>query len=289
MLRILSAIIVLLFVWGCKNDSKEEKPVNEITPTEVEKVDSLRLSERDIERQQQMLNLKRRELLEKKDQKAELENLIVSRSFFKEKDNLTLDFDYPFLNEQINARYSNFNDYIKKNFVDSEGIEAKISDEKRVCDSLGIVQGKERRTVEYKLFNLNDRLISVLFYTENLYSGAAHPSYTFETLNYDLQTGEFMNFQNFFNPGTEEEVAEILNTMLQAKINSGDMYYDCWNISDDDFLALKSNFVISDDVLEYYFDDCVICPSYTGTYSVAIPLDSLKPVLRNDRRNPLRP
>ena len=65
------------------------------------------------------------------------------------------------------------------------------------------------------------------------------------------------------------------------------MFYDCWTISDDDFFDAKNNFVINDDTVEYYFDDCVICPSYTGTYSIKIPLQMLMPVLRKFKKNPL--
>ena len=65
------------------------------------------------------------------------------------------------------------------------------------------------------------------------------------------------------------------------------MYYDCWAISADDFFDAKNNFVINDDVVEFYFDDCVICPSYTGTYSIQIPMEMLMPVLRKYKKNPL--
>ena len=154
-----------------------------------------------------------------------------------------------------------------------------------MCDSLGIPRQNELRSVDYKIYNLNDRIISVLFYKENHYTGAAHAAYTFETLNFDLERGVFLKFEDFFNDGTEEEVQEILNEFLKEKIQSGEMYYDCWTISDDDFFNAKNNFVINDMVVEYYFDDCIICPSYTGTYSIKIPLEMLKPVLRKHKKN----
>lgn len=259
----------------------------DVESTSPEKLDSLKVSDKDILSQDRTLDIKRRELIEKKDQKTELENLVISKSYYKEGEKFIMDFEYPYLNEKINPGYANFNEYISKYYLDTQGVEKQIMDEKRLCDSLGIQQGNEKRVVQYKIYNLNDRLLSVLFYKENHYAGAAHASYTFETLNFNLESSVFMNYEDFFNPGTEEEMGEIINSLLTEKINSGEMYYDCWNISDDDFFNAKNNFVITDDSVEFYFDDCVICPSYTGTYSIQIPLEMLMPVLRKNKKNPL--
>lgn len=280
-------ILILLALLGCKNDPKKDKVETEVEHTSDGIIDSLRVSDKDFNQLERTLNLKRRELIEKKDQRAELENLVISKSFYKEGDKFTIDFEYPYLNEEIKPSYENFNEYISKYYLDAKGVEKQIKEEKRLCDSLGIPHGNEKRLVEYKIFNLNDRLISVLFYKENHYAGAAHASYTFETLNFDLERSTFMNYEDFFNSGTEEELRDILNVLLTEKINSGEMYYDCWIISDDDFFDAKNNFVITDDAAEFYFDDCVICPSYTGTYSIKIPLDMLMPVLRKNKKNPL--
>jgi len=286
-MRILLPVLILFAFFGCKDDPKKDEINNETEINSEEIVDSLRISDRNFETQQKTLILKRQELIEKKDAKAEMENLLISKSFLKEGDWYTLDFKYPYLNEKIKPQFENFNEYINKHFVDAKRIEAQILEEKRLCDSLGIPKQMEKRMVDYKIYNLNDRLISVLFYKENQYTGAAHAAYTFETLNFDLERAAFMNYEDFFNNGTEEELREILNELLKEKINSGEMYFDCWAISADDFFNAKNNFVINDDLVEFYFDDCVICPSYTGTYSIQIPLKMLMPVLRKYKKNPL--
>ncbi len=281
-------LFTLFLLLGCKNDPKKDLPdPSEEDGTSVEIVDSLHVSDKDLEKQQQSLDLKRKELLEKKDSREQMENLLISKSFLKQGDAYTLDFKYPYLNEKIRPQFENFNEYISKYYLDAEGVERQIKEENRLCDSLGIPKQNELRKVDYKIYNLNDRLISVLFYKENHYTGAAHPAYSFETMNFDLERAVFMNYEDFFNDGSEEELRDILNTLLKEKINSGEMYYDCWAISADDFFEAKNNFVINDDVAEFYFDDCVICPSYTGTYSIAIPLKRLMPVLRRYKRNPL--
>jgi len=278
-------ILVFLTFLACKNDSNKVKPESEDEQLIEKSADSFSVSDKDLKLMEQTLDIKRKELLEKKDQKEELETLLVSKSILKKDEWFTLDFKYPYLNEKIKPQFENFNEYIKKNYLDIKEIEKQILDEKRLCDSLGIPRQNELRSVDYKIYNLNDRILSVLFYKENHYTGAAHAAYTFETLNFDLERGVFLKFEDFFNDGTEEEVQEILNEFLKEKIQSGEMYYDCWTISDDDFFNAKNNFVINDMVVEYYFDDCIICPSYTGTYSIKIPLEMLKPVLRKHKKN----
>ncbi|AFL79681.1 Protein of unknown function (DUF3298) [Aequorivita sublithincola DSM 14238] len=286
-MRVFLSLVFIFTLIACKNDPKKEEVVTDMEINSEIILDSLKVSNENLEFQQKALNLKRRELLEKKDSKAELEELLISKSFLKVDDLYTLNFKYPYLNEKIKPQFENFNEYINKHFVAIKSIEKQILEEKRLCDSLGIPKQNELRTVDYKIYNLNDRLISVLFYKENHYTGAAHAAYTFECLNFDLERAVFMKYEDFFNNGTEEELREILNSLLKEKINSGEIYYDCWAISADDFFGAKNNFVINDDVVEFYFDDCVICPSYTGTYSIKIPLEMLMPVLRKNKRNPL--
>jgi hypothetical protein len=82
-------------------------------------------------------------------------------------------------------------------------------------------------------------------------------------------------------------MTKIINEVLTEKMYAGDIYYDCWEISFDDFFESKGNFVVDKRKVEYYFDDCVICPSYTGTFSVEIPLERLLPVLKKYKLNPL--
>ena len=96
-----------------------------------------------------------------------------------------------------------------------------------------------------------------------------------------------MNYEDFFIEGSEEELRKILNELLEQKIESGDFFFNCWQISADDFFTYKNNFVLDDSIVEFFFDDCVICPSYTGTYSIKIPLELLLPVLRQYKLNPL--
>ncbi|PKA84497.1 uncharacterized protein DUF3298 [Ulvibacter sp. MAR_2010_11] len=293
--HILSLIILLLF--SCKKDKTQPNDDNNIKVTtkknsepfeETMPFDTVYSSNDNELRKTKSVVIKRQNLIDKKDDKEELQNLIIQKTFKKDEDLYLIDFTYPYLNEEFKASYRNFNEYLEKTYMNIAGVEASILEDKElICDTLRINRFKEKRFVDYKVYNLNKRLISVLFYKENYYSGTLHPSYSFDCLNFDLRRSVFMNYEDFFNVGTEEEMTEILNEVLNEKINSGEIYYDCWEISFDDFFENKDNFLVDDFKVEYYFDDCVICPSYTGTFSVEIPLERVLPILKKYKLNPL--
>lgn len=287
-MKYLSLLLVFGLLISCKNDSqkKETDAIEDVTDV-VE--DSLVVSDHDIDlRKQQTIQIKREELIKKEDERVQLEDLVLSKTFFKEEDLYVLDFKYPYLNEALKPSYRNFNEYVQKYYIDIKGVEAQILEDKELyCDTLRTNRYREKRLVDYKIYNINEKLISVLFYKENYYSGAMHPSYTFDCLNFDLNRAVFMNYEDFFNDGSEEELRVILNELLQEKIASGEFFYDCWQISEEDFFEYKNNFVVDETFVEFYFDDCVICPSYTGTYSIKIPLVRLLPVLSKYKFNPL--
>ena len=288
-IKIMLPLLFLLLLFSCKSDLENNKIVNSNNDTLELEQDTLVESNQNIElKQQQSIQIKRQELIKKEDERVELEELVIDKSFFKERDFYTLDFKYPYLNEALKPSYINFNEYIQKYYIDIKGVEAQILEDKELyCDEIGTNACREKRIVEYKIYSINEKLISVLFYKENYYSGAMHPSYMFDCLNFDLNRSVFMNYEDFFNDGSEEELRAILNEILKEKIASGEFYYDCWQISEDDFFDSKNNFVVDDTFVEFYFDDCVICPSYTGTYSIKIPLVKLLPVLRKYKLNPL--
>ena len=285
-------LFLLLSVLACKNDVKEkELPIADDPISETINIleDSLQVAREDVEfNRQQSIQIKQQELIELEDEKEQLEELLIEKSYIKEEDEYSIDFRYPLLNENLKASYVNFNEYINDTYVDIIGTEAGILEDKAlICDTIRTQRYKEKRFIDYKIYNVNDQLVSVLFYKENFYSGTLHPTYSFDCLNFDLNRSIFMNYDDFFVEGSEEELREILNEVIVAQINSGEMYYDCWKVSEEDFFEYKDNFVLDDTSVEYYFDDCVVCPSYTGSYSVKIPLERLLPVLKRYDVNPL--
>lgn len=280
----------MVAVTSCKKDRPQPLIMEkETTSTDFQK-DSLVVTKPDKDiTVEKAIEIKQKELKEKKDDREHLGPLIADKEFYKETDFYVLDFHYPFLNESMKPTHTNFNQYISQNYLNISEVETQILEDKELlCDTLRIHQIREKRLVRYKIYQVNEQLISVLFYKENYYSGAMHPAYTFDCLNFELQQGRFMKYEDFFNTGSEAELRNILNETLSERIDLGEVFYDCWEITVDDFFRYKNNFVVDGRSVEFYFEDCVICPAYTGEYSVVIPLEKLVSVLRHYPLNPLK-
>ncbi|NNE32208.1 MAG: DUF3298 domain-containing protein [Winogradskyella sp.] len=290
-MRCLYILIVCMVFVACKTD-KPSEPINEFetnelaNPVEKSHTEPIDLDVQTMDKSI-AIELKQKQLIEKEDESQELETLIIEKSYNVEKEDYIINFKYPQLNTSYKPTNINFNDFINDYYVNISKTESDILESRQLCDSIEATKFREERSIDYKIYNVNDQLVSVLFYKENFYSGAMHPSYSFDCFNFDLNRGVFMMYEDFFNQGSEEELVGIINETINTQISKGDMYYDCWEVSSDDFFIAKNNFVLNDTFVEYYFDDCVICPSYTGTYSIELPLTDLLTVLKKHDLNPL--
>ncbi|GAA4275433.1 RsiV family protein [Aquimarina mytili] len=293
MKTLITCLIVFSFI-ACKNDTSSNK-TTDVEKTETKQQnhnqsrDSVPVFSEEIQDydKEKTKSIKRERLLKAQDDKSKLQELVISKEFYKEEDLYILDYKYPYLNENINKYYSVFNNVIKENYLNIEKTENQILEDKELlCDTLKTNRLREKRIIDYKIYNVNDKVLSVVLYKENYYSGMRYSTYLFDCINFDLNTHEFVYFNDLFKTGSEEAVFNVINNLIKEKINSGELYYDCWEISDGDFRAYKNNFVIDDDVVEFYFDDCVICPSYTGTYSVTIPITKIMHLLKKYNANP---
>ncbi|MBC3846666.1 DUF3298 domain-containing protein [Winogradskyella echinorum] len=284
-------ILLMPLLFNCKNDSdkKDQLPIynNEIRDsiaTNTVKPDSMQI---ETVNKSIALELKQEQLIKKKDERIELQKLVIDKRDAIEKDDYTINFHYPLLNESFKPTHTNFNNFMNQYYANISKAESEILQNKLLCDSIEAQKFREERFIDYKIYNVNDQLISLLFYKENYYSGSMHPSFTFDCFNFNLVEGVFMNYEDFFTQGSEEELLTILNEKISNSIKLGNLYYDCWEIEIEDFFRAKNNFVLNDNYVEFYFDDCVMCPSYTGTYSIELPLVELLSVLKKFDSNPL--
>ncbi len=278
----------ILLITGCK-ESKQTDQSTEIVISDTITLKDMVLNDSLIandslivvDREKGNQSLKREVLKSLPDDRLKLQELLISKSYFKEEDQYVLDFKYPLLNEQLDPGYKVFNDFIKDHYVDIQGTEAQILEDKDwLCDTLNANNYRERRRVDYKVYQSMEGLLSLVFYRENYYSGAMHSSYYFDCINFDLKHHAFMNYDDVFTMNSEEELFATVNQVLLGSIESGDHYFDCWELSLGDFNEYKDNFVIGNDFIEFYFDDCVICPAYTGTFSIEIPKDRIRDILK---------
>jgi hypothetical protein len=284
-------LVLVIVLFSCKNDSRKDNRMDSEFNTAINPAakDTISLEDPDIKSLDKSITiqLKQKQLIEKKDEREDVEKLIIDKKYLIDKKDYKISFKYPLLNASFKPTNINFNDFINDYYINIIQTESDLLKRKLLCDSITAKSFREERFIDYKIYNVNDQLISVLFYKENFYSGAMHPSYAFDCFNFDLNRGVFMVYEDFFDQGSEEELAEIINENINEQMDKGDLYYECWKVSLDDFLTSKNNFVLNDTYIEFYFDDCVICPSYTGTYSIELRLVDVLSVLKNHDTNPL--
>lgn len=278
--------LTILLILGCKQHS-QESPTPQNTGLEEklldpDSADSLYFTETEIlELQAKSQSLKKEGLLAIEDDISSLQEAVQSKKIFQEADEYVLDYTYPYLNENMDSRYAAFNDYMSESYLNIERTVNQILEDKELlCDTLRIQRFRDKRIIDFKLHSTHNNLISILLYKENYYSGMIHSTYMFDCLNYDVKKQEFITYNDFFLEGSEKMVFNLINQTIYDDIHSGEMYYDCWEISDEDFRAYKNNFVVNGDNIEFYFDDCVICPSYTGQYSVVIPVPEIMHLIK---------
>ncbi|MEM5565444.1 DUF3298 domain-containing protein [Psychroserpens sp. AS72] len=290
-MKYISIVILMLLFVNCKDDKRQDSIITSEDIEQIEPVlkDTVQIVDNHIQELDKSITIesKQQKLKEKVDEREDLQELIIDKKYLVEKKDYTINFRYPLLNEALNPKNRNFNEYINDYYVNVTKTELDILENKSLCDSIEASKFREERFIDYKIYNVNDQLLSVLFYKENFYSGAMHPSYSFDGFNFDLNRGVFMSYEDFFNQGSEDDLVVLINKKINEKIGRGDLYYDCWELSPDDFFESKNNFVLNDTYVEFYFDDCVMCPSYTGTYSIELPLVELLSVLRKFDENPL--
>ncbi|WP_109299418.1 RsiV family protein [Aquimarina sp. AU474] len=278
--------LIFLSCIACKNDISIQKntPIKETennSNLDKNSFDSITVFSEDNLDHEKTKELKRERLIKAKDDKPNLQELVVTKSFFKEEDQYLLDYRYPYLNEKIDPGYQVFNNFIQENYLDIKKTENEILEDKELlCDTLKIHRFRDKRIIDYKVYNTSTKMLSTLLYKENYYSGMRYSTYLFDCVNFDLEKHSFVYFNDFFVSNAEEEIYQTINSIISENITSGEFYLDCWELSRGDFKAYKNNFVVNDSIIEFYFDDCVICPSYTGTYSVEIPIKKIMHLIK---------
>ncbi len=208
-----------------------------------------------------------------KNYKSQQTGVVIAKSFHILEDLFELNYRYPYLDDES---YDVFNRYITDNYLNIEKTTNQILDDKEMtCNIIPGGCDRDLKFLDFKIHSLQEDILSILLYQENYYAGVAHSSYSFNCLNFNLDKGEFLKFDDFFIKGADAFVFKKLNEKISSGLQTGDLYYECWELSKEDFETYKDNFVVNENHIVYYFDDCVICPSFTGTYSVEIPIDEI--------------
>ena len=275
-MKYLYTLILIALIFSCKNNDTEK--VDDIKQEKIVIIDTVKTVNKTA-----AIEKKQENLIKKVDQKEALGELITEKKHVIEKEDYSIDFKFPVLNTKYKSSHKNFNDFIENNYINITKTEQEIIANKQLCDSIAAKTFSEKRFIDYKIYSVNKQTLSVVFYKESFYSGAMHPSYTFDCFNFDLDKGVFIKFNDFFIEGSEKEVLSVLNNKINTKKNEGELYYDCWELSELDFINSKNNFVLKNNEFEFFFDDCVMCPAYTGSYSIKLSASELNHVLKENK------
>ena len=166
-MKLLYVALLLLIISSCKNDNRINNSVDidDVENTDSIINDSIQIVDTDIETVNKTISieLKQKQLIEKKDERKDLETLIIDKSYVVEKKDYTINFKYPLLNESFKPTNKNFNDFINEYYINITGTESDILESKLLCDSLEAKTFREERFIDYKIYNVNDQLVSVLF------------------------------------------------------------------------------------------------------------------------------
>ena len=111
-------------------------------------------------------------------------DLIIPRQIHNTAGTHLLKLTYPYLNEDIDHKYSAFNDFIAKNYLKAN----------KALDA----------TLDYQLFTANDVLLSMATYRSARGSGEVDRVDQVTGLNYDLTTGGFLDYDDFFKAGSKK-------------------------------------------------------------------------------------
>jgi len=178
-MRILIIILICISLVSCKKETSkklENEPFGIENESDTINSDSITVLSETEFKNEQSLKIKRESLLKKEDDKEELEELILSKSFIKDEECYLITYQYPSLNENVKESYANFNSYLENVYLDIKGVEQAILEEGNViCDPTLTQDNRSKKTVDYKIFSLDKKLISVLFYKENYYYGTSTP------------------------------------------------------------------------------------------------------------------
>ncbi len=267
-------ILITLSIVSCKKEKSAFFNHTNQNKEEVQDVKSLNNSQDAPEINRQ--SIKTKLLLLEVDDKKNLSNIVETKSFFREQDNYILDYKYPFLDEDIQPSFKFFNDFIRNQYINKEiSVKSTLNNQNLYCDFDKSNPKRYKRMIDYKIYSTKDNLLSVLLYKANHYKDQNHLSYMFKGLTFDINKGEFLSFDSIFKGKTQEIILSKLNIELSQKIKTEPYYQECWKLTDEIFDAYKDNFVIDNDQIKFYFDDCMICPTYAGRYSIKIPLNEI--------------
>lgn len=182
---------------------------------------------------------------------------------------VTYNFNYPTLIDYKSEPHINFNLTIEEKIEEGK---LKMGYGGVMNNSCHVVLNDSEITnqyVDYKLYQQNESFLSVLLLKGDYLSNNSYPKFSFYTMNYNFKTDTLLGFDDMFTSSSKDVFIKLMNTQLNKLGN-------CRSITEDVFENYKNNFVINNDYIKFYFDECVMCDDHHREYAIEIPLNEIK-------------
>lgn len=200
----------------------------------------------------------------------------LSKQYTLESKNISKHFDYPYF---LDLKLTSLNKYINDSVLNLKNVSDTLSLKNKCNDS----SVKENCiTIDYNIINETKEYINILFYVEIHYPQKNFSTYTFKTVNYDIKSNSVIIYKDIFKANSLEKILNIINQEINNNINSGDMRYECFTVTLNDFKEAKNDFILQNQEIDFYFKDCVMCPSFVGSHNISIPKSRFKDLINTD-------
>lgn len=139
-------------------------------------------------------------------------------------------------------------------------------------------------TIEYQSSLITKNIVSVEFLIEDFSSGAANPTNTATTFNYDLDLGKELTVVDIFMPNTDfvTKVSTLTSDDLKKQFAKEDLNYNEF-IKEGTMPNVENfrKFLLTKKSIIFVFDPAVVAPYAAGVRQVEIPFTQLKDILNS--------
>ena len=198
-----------------------------------------------------------------------------------------IEIDYPIFSENNKTVDDKLNTYITKSissFYDVKTVEE--TSKKFIADFADFVKefpnaanNKWNVSMQYKVINNSENLLSLSFYMEG-YTGGAHGFRTLTYTNYNPKSGDKLKLEDVIS-----DVDKLRLIAREAFIKENDLdpskslnSQGFWFL--DDIFSLSNNFIISDKGISFHYNQYEIAPYSQGPIDINIPMDKLGGMLK---------
>jgi len=140
--------------------------------------------------------------------------------------------------------------------------------------------GTESTTVTFEIERAQpEDIISIEFGTLWYSQGAAHPGYTYSSLNYEFATARWLRLSDLFkkDSGYLRVIADTCRSELKSLLASHEAWSSIYNSALEPKPKNYSAWTIVDEGIQFGFDRCAVADCSQGPVSVIVPFSVLKP------------